>query len=567
MSLGNALNIGRSGLLNSQTALQTVGHNLTNAATPGYRRQSVALQPAGSQRIDQGTFVGQGVQLQAITRQINEALESRLRGATADESKSGIQVDLFAQLEAIQGEYDNGALSGQLGAFFNAWSNLANNPQDTGLRALVTEEAEGLIRLIEGQHQDLVAMRTQIDKTAGASAEHINELLGKIEQLNSRISQAEAGQGGANDLRDQRDMALSELAQHLDISTVEHGNGKVDVFVGSLPIVIDGKSRGVELHERTIDGEPVTQLRVKADGSALDLRSGQLGGMLAFRDGVLAEAINTLDTFAHQLIGQVNHIHSQGQGTSLFDEVTGTTKVKDPDAVLNSEAAGLAYPPGHGSFQLHLTQKSTGQTTSHTIDLDLDGIDGDDITFNDLVSQINDVANVNASITNDGRLRIATDTGDFQLSFSDDSSGVLASLGINTFFTGSKARDIGVNPTIRQSPGLLAVGQNHEAGDNSNALAIADLRKQGVDALGGNSLTEYWNRHVEQLASQASNARNKLASDQTVRENLQTRQQSISGVNIDEEAIDLMRYQSSYQASARFLSVVDEMMRTLLAMV
>ncbi|MEX1015740.1 MAG: flagellar hook-associated protein FlgK [Phycisphaeraceae bacterium] len=568
MSLGNALQIGRSGLLTSQTALETVGHNLTNATTPGYRRQAVALQSAGSQRIDQDNFVGRGVQLEAITRQIDEALESRLRGAIADESRSNAQVELFGQLEAIQNEYSDTDLSTRIGAFFDAWSNLGNNPQDTGLRSLVIQEADSLARFVQGQREELVRVRTQIDRTADANAGSINGLLDDIESLNTRIAQAEGGAGrGANDLRDKRDTALAELAKHLDISTVEAANGKVDVFVGSLPIISDGKSRGVELHERTVDGEPVTQLRVKADGSALDLSSGELGGMLAFRNDELAEGIDTLDTFAHQLAWEVNRIHSQGQGKTLLDSATGTAIAEDAAAVLNTEAAGLDFQPGHGSFQLHVTQASTGERKSHTINVDLDGIGGNDTTLNDLVADLDAVANVNASLTADGRLHIAADSGDFQISFSHDSSGALAALGVNTFFSGTDARDLTVSAAIRQSPNRLAAGQGHEPGDNSNALAIAALREKNIDALNGNSITDYWNRHVEQLATRTAGARQQLESDAVVHENLKARQQSVSGVNIDEEAIDLMRYQRSYQASARFLTVVDEMMQTLLGMI
>ncbi|MEX0745014.1 MAG: flagellar hook-associated protein FlgK [Phycisphaeraceae bacterium] len=568
MSLGSSLNIGRSGLLSSQTALQTVGNNLANAATRGYNRQTVALQPTGSQPIGQNSFVGRGVQLQAITRQIDEALQTRLRGAIADESSSAVHHELLSQIESIYNEYTDSALSSRLGAFFSSWSNVANNPQDAGLRSLVVQEADGLARFVQSQRDELVNLRAQVDRASEATAGHIDGLLGDVEKLNRAISQAEGGAGsGANDLRDQRDVVLTELAGHLDISTIESDAGQVDVFVGSLPIVLDGKSRGVELHNTTRDGQDVTELRIKADGSRLDLSSGELGGMLAFRDGDLASAIDSLDQFAGQLIWQVNQIHSQGQGTALLNDVTGASKVADTSALLNSEAAGLAFAPGHGSFQVHVTDAQTGQKTTHTIHVDLDGIDGDDTTLDSLVADLDALTNVSAGVTADGRLNLAADSTAHKLSFSDDTSGALAALGVNTFFTGSTARDIAVNQTVRQSPSLIAAAQGHEPGDNRNALAIAGLREQAVSELGGNSLTGFWNRHVEQVGSRTAQARQQSDAQAIVRENLEAKMQSVSGVNIDEEAIDLMRYQRNYQANARFLGVVDELMQTLMNLV
>ncbi|MEP0843872.1 MAG: flagellar hook-associated protein FlgK, partial [Phycisphaerae bacterium] len=231
-------------------------------------------------------------------------------------------------------------------------------------------------------------------------------------------------------------------------------------------------------------------------------------------------------------------------------------------------AAGLDLPPAHGSFQIHITQLSTGQRLTYTVNVDLDGINpAGDTTLTSLAADLDAISDITASATSDGRLQISADTNDFQISFSDDTSGVLAALGINTFFTGTSARDIGVNSVVAQDVTLLAAGRGHAVGDNQAALAIAALRQTGVDELGGMSLPQYWSRHVEDLAAKLSATRQQVDADTVVFENLQAQQQAISGVNIDEEAIDLVRYQQAYQASARFLSVVDELMRTLLAMV
>jgi flagellar hook-associated protein 1 FlgK len=241
--------------------------------------------------------------------------------------------------------------------------------------------------------------------------------------------------------------------------------------------------------------------------------------------------------------------------------------VADVTAALNAEEAELDFEPGHGSFSIHVTQQSTGQRVTESISVDLDGIDaGNDTTLTSLAAAIDAVENVSASVTSDGRLRITADGNDFKVSFSDDSSGVLASLGINTFFVGRRATDIEVNEVVAARPTLIAAGQGHVLGDNRNALALVGLRSESLDELSGFSLTEYWGRHVEDFAIRLSQAKQSVEADTVVRENLQAQQQSISGVNPDEETINLIQYQRAYQASARFLSVVDEMMQTLLAL-
>ena len=566
MAFGGSLQIGRSGLLNAKHALDTVGHNLSNAATRGYHRQEVALKPANGNEIAQGVFVGQGVRVSSVTRQVNHALEGRVRSAIADESGAAERQDLLTRLESIENEFSESDLSSRLTKFFDAWSELANNPQDTSLRSLVTREGRNLGTFIQGMRQQMVALRSQTGEAADSAAGRVNDLLGQVETLNDKIALQEGGQGSAAGLRDQRGQVLDKLGEYLDISTITNSdNGNVDVYVGSTPLVLNGDSRGVELVSKTENGETRKELVVADDQTPLNVSDGKLGAMVEFRQDDLKTAIDTLDTFANQLVWQVNRQHSQGQGLELQDQVTGAYKAEDATAALNDSDAGLKFTPEHGSFQLHVTQTSTGQRQSTSIDVDLDGINpAGDTTLSSLAAQINGVANVNASVTADNRLKITTASDDYKLSFSDDSSGALAALGINTYFQGSDAQDIDVADKLKDAPRLIAAAQGHLEGDNRNALAIEQVREQSSDALNGFSLTGYWNRHVEEFGARLGEAREQVKASETVVSNLKQQQQAVSGVNTDEEAVDMMRYQRAYQASARFLSTVDQMMQTLM---
>ena len=567
MGLTSSLQIGRSGLLASQTGIEVTGNNLSNVTTRGYHRQSATLAATRSHEIQRGIFLGQGVEIQQIVRHVNEALEGRIRNGIADQSFSLAEQGLLEQIEAIQNELSDIDLTTYLNEFFNAWSELANTPEDNAVRTVVVQQGQSLAAFIQTLRGDLTDQRTQLDNAIDNAAIATDDLLTRIAAINIEISKAESGSGGAHGLRDQRDALLTELSGFLEISTVEQSTGAVDVFVGSLPIILNNVNRGIALEKESVNGKLEIDVIIEADGSSLNPTSGQLAALFLGRDQHLGNAIDVLDQFASQLIFEVNKIHSQGQAVNPTSSITGTVRAEDPTALLNDPASGLDFVPTHGSFQLHLTQGSTGQRNTSTINIDLDGINAaSDTTLNSLAAAINSVANVNAIVTPDGRLQISGSTNDFQISFSDDSSGVLAAVGINTFFSGSDATDIQLNAVVQSDPGKITTAQEHVLGDNRSALAMADLREQGVASLNGFSLSEFWNRHIQDYAVRTAQAQQKLDADTIVRENLEAQQQSLSGVNTDEEAINLLVFQRAYQGSARFLSVVDELLQTLLAL-
>lgn len=567
MSLSASLQVGRTGLLVNQAAIQVTGNNMANLATEGYHRQRINFTPVESQQISQGVFVGRGVAVADVTRLIDEALETRLRNSISDQSNSTETSDLLSRIEAIEAEYSGIDLSTQLGAFFDAFSQLADNPQDASLRTLATQQADSLCQFVNNMRDQFAQLRVQTYDALGHAVSQVNSLLSKVEQLNRSIAQQSAGGGGAPGLRDQRDLALSQLAEYMDISTVESETGVVDVFVGSLPVMLNGQSRGLEVSKFNDNGELGINVIIGDDKSKLPVTSGRLAAMIDFKDAGLSQATETLDQFAAQLIWQTNRLHSQGQGTSDFTSLTSATQVLDPDATLTDlEKTGLGFAASHGSFEIAVRQKSTGQLSTYVVHVDLDGIDPtNDTTLNSLISDIDAVDNIRASLTADGRIRIEQDSSDFEFSFSHDTSGALASLGINTLFTGSHAGDIAVNQTVMDNPAFVAAGLDHLPGDNQNALAINNLRDAAVAELGGMSLTQYWNRHVEDLAIRIGQAQTKADADAIVRTNLTAQQQEQSGVSSDEEAIDLLGYQRAYQASARFLTVVDEMLQILMS--
>ena len=564
MSLGGALQIGRSALIAHQAAIEVAGNNLANLATVGYHRQSIVLEPLRNNEIQAGIFVGRGVQIQSITRQVDAALEGRIRTNIADQSFSSTKRDIISQIEALQNEFSDVDVSTHLNSLFNGFSELANNPQDNALRTLVLREASNLSEFVVDLRTGLGQLQIQVDQSIDGAVATADDLLTKIQNVNEQV--VKSG-GTAPGLRDTRSGLLGQLAELLDISVIEQPSGAIDVFVGSTPLILNGTSRGVEVRRMTIDNEAQVDVVLKADGSVVNAQSGRIGAVLDARVEDVNFAIDELDGFINTLIFEINKQHSQGQGLFGFSSVTGANRVLDQTVALNDTESGTGFTPVHGSFQLHVTQKSTGLRQANTISVDLDGIDAaNDTRLATLAADINAVANVSASVTADGRLKIEATAGDFEFSFSDDSSGVLAALGVNTFFAGSTAEDIAVNPLTDENPSFVAAGLEHQNGDNRNALALSQLRDSKLDSLNNLSINEAWARHVEDVAVRVSQASEQLEAESLVGNSLTSQQQAISGVNADEEVINLLSFQRGFQGSARFLQVVDELLETLMSL-
>ncbi len=564
MSLNGALQIGRSAIIASQAAMQVAGNNMANAATPGFHRRTVHLAGARDEIIVAGAFAGTGVQLQAIRREVDTALQARYRDASSEQQANLIDQRFLIALETLQNELTDNDLSSALSDFFNSFSELANNPEDHAIRSLVIETGLALADRVAAMGESYQATLDEIDRALGTSIIQANDLLDGISLLNGQITQIETGASEAGNLRDQRDALIDELSEFIDVTVIEQASGSVDLLVDSVPILLAGVNRGLEVRTQTVNGQLEVTLRVAVDGTHLQADAGRIGGLLRQRVDTVEPAINDLDTFASELIYQVNRTHSQGQGRSGFESVTGTYLVDDTTLNLNNVNVGLDYPVNNGSFFIHVTHQATGVRSSHQIN-----VDGNAMSLNDLIDDINLVVaepNVTAAAGLGNVLTLTASSG-YEMSFSDDSSGVLAALGINTMFTGHNAATMGINQVVDSNPNFLATGAGHVPGSNDTALAMADLQNVSITGLSDRSLREFWVDSVNSLAVKTGSANLAVDSAMLVRENLAAQIQSVSGVSLDEESINLLTFQRQFQAAARFIAVIDEALQTLLNMV
>lgn len=576
MSLTGTLHIGRSALVASQIGVQVTGNNIANVSTPGYSRHVARLSALAGQG-DGRLYVGRGVQVSDVQRQVDMALQGRIWAGVSSEAASGQVFSTLSQLETILGELGENDLSSELGAFFSSWSEAANGRRSP---ALVIQQGVRLADFVKGRRDELTRLRSQSDRQLGAAVERADQLLTQVADLNRRISDAEVGGVVAGALRDQRDQLITELAQYADVSTIERG-GQLDVLIGSTPVVLGATSRGLMVRRETVGSEVRVQVASRTDGQVLDVREGQLGALLSGRDQAIDRTIADLDRLAANLIFEVNRIHSTGANASRLTSASGTLAIPAGDRARaindpgNAAFASLPFRAVNGGFAVDVRDKNTGAITTVRIEVDLDGLTnahlpgtGDDTTPEQIRAALDAIPGLTATFSADGRLQVNADSG-LDFSFRDDSSGVLAVLGVNAYFTGTSAGDIGVRDGLKTDPGLLMLGRfdGTTLVENGTSLAIVALQDKRLAGLNDRTLGAMWNDTAQLVGSETAGARSATIAATVVRESLDAQRAAVSGVNLDEEAINLLSFQRQYQGAARLISTADQMFQTLISLV
>ncbi|MDQ7013822.1 MAG: flagellar hook-associated protein FlgK [Planctomycetota bacterium] len=578
MSLTSAMLVGRSGLTASQAGVQVSANNIANAATPGYSRQTMSLLPTRGQSLGAAGSVGRGVSIGGIARQVSDAVQARLWSSNAQFASASAQLDSLSGLEATLQELTGNDLSSELASFFGTWSGAANLE---GSDTLVVQQGQRLAEFMHGIRSDVLNVREQIQSQLGGLAGRANELMNGIAQLNKSIVRTERGQSQANSLRDQRDMLVTSLSELVDTSVIEQADGQYDVFVAGTPVVLGARNLGINVRTDSDGSQLTLAVVLSTNEQPLPITGGMIGGLLSSRDIGIEETLGTLDDIAAQLIFAVNKLHSTGIPTPGLTSTRGMRTIPSENrdiamnSPLNNTFASLPFAATNGGFTVRVLHKESGLAETVRIDVDLDGITSagvagfdDDTSVEDIRTRLDGVNNLSASFTADGRLQISADAG-YEVAFADDTSGVLAVLGVNSYFQGTNAADINIRADLLEDPSRL--GAASLIGDtvvaNGTALAIAGLQDDNIEALSGSTLQEHWAQRVQRIAVDTEYAQDRFESTGIVREGLAAQRAAASGVSIDEESINLINYQKQYEASARVISVARELLDVLLASV
>ncbi|EGB13275.1 flagellar hook-associated protein FlgK [Pseudodesulfovibrio mercurii] len=341
--------------------------------------------------------------------------------------------------------------------------------------------------------------------------------------------------------------------------------------------------QGLYWVQNTSHAEEITpQLHFNGEENTERLTGGSIAALLSFRDNYVGKYRSKLDELSGTVIWETNRRHSQGAGLQAFTVADGTYGVDYIDKALGSDSTGLAFGDKlqSGSSFMYIYNASTGLLASSAA-LDFDGSGG---TFNPEIHTLEDVRDafnrtyagaINATIVNN-KLRLEAEDG-YTFAFGTDTAGLYAGLGLNTFFKGDDANSMAINEKITSDLDYLATGHVNGAGemntgDNTTALSMYALREVSVttstafEGTTSQTILDYYNGIVGNVGTDTNRAQFNQNFYQTLANDLNDRQQEVSGVNLDEEMSDLIRYQASYTAAAKLITTADEMLQTILSL-
>jgi flagellar hook-associated protein 1 FlgK len=567
MSLFGSIQLGANTLQAMQIGLQVTGNNIANADTPGYIRQETVYKPAPVQRIG-GLVLGLGVQVDGIVQQIDKFVQDRLVGAKGDRAGADIQQKAYNEVETVlNGLSGTTDLSTSLTTFVNSIQGVLGGGDSPATRNLIVGNGQALTQNITNLASRVGSIRDEYNDRVASSAGEINNLADQIKKLNVQIATAEGGGSSssqAGGLRVQRQTAINRLSEIVGIKVTEQPSGADNISVGGEFLVFEGQSRQVEVKKTSGNGALENTIQFSDTKSALAANSGELQGEYTARDQIAGNLLDGLNKFASTLAFEFNKVYSQGQGSVGFGKLTSVNSVTDADKPLDE--AGLAFSPTNGTFQILVHNKNQDITQTHDITIAVNGLDND-TTLNSLAKQIDSIDGISASVTTGGKLQITSDSSDTEFAFSGDTSGTLASLGLNTFFTGSTAQDIGVNQELigigNEAKFAASGGGLGSNADTGNAEKLSQFLSTPLASADGSKLPDIYDQIINSVSQGATVAKSTASGYQTFEAQLNGQLQAVGGVSIDEEAIQLMTLQRIYQASARFIKTASDLLDVL----
>ena len=590
--IGGALDIARWSLYSSQLAIEVLSHNIANANTQGYSRQQLKVQSNVPITMGPGQ-IGTGVKATEVQRYYDAFINEQVTLKKSQYYYWDAQNGAMEEIETIFNESDEYGLNKLMGEFWDSWSDLSNNPEGTPEREALLAKSNNLIQFMGDLDYNIREYQRHLDSSIQGSLNQINLLIKQIADLNNQISSVEIdGVINANDLRDRRELLLENLAEYLDISYYEDGSsGQTMVYIlGGTPLVL-GKDH-YALDDRHNDDTGFTDILWKdQSGRTVNLTNklegGKIAGWVNVRDTKIGSYLDSMDSLTEELVWQVNSLHSEGVGLNPVSSLTGTVEITAQTDDLGSDFLFSDRFVSGGQFEI-VTYDAAGEVSNTYV------IDPAGDTVGDLITEINTEAaagggEITASLNADGFFTIqANGSNAFAIKRSTgaESSNALAVMGVNTFFSWTEesgvpnddlldiTQTLGISAELVADSSRIAAGYldgngRVAPGMNDVALAIYSVQDQVISDFGGTGLNTtldaYFSSFIAEVGVDVQNASLNKKFNETLLDQYIQRKESVTGVNLDEEMADILKYQHLYQAAAKLISVCDEMMQTLLS--
>lgn len=631
--MADLLSTGISALLAYQKSLATTGHNIANANTEGYTRQRVEQVSRLGTALGSG-FIGSGVEVSTVTRVADRFATERLMFDASNMSQQETLQTLTGRVDKILSDRNLG-LTDPLSEFYAAVDGVATDPTSSAARQVLLGKAELLAGRFQNLQNEFDSLNLEVNRQLQQQVGEINTLTEQIADMNDRIAIARGLAGGQppNDLLDQRDELVRELASHIGIATVTQDDGALNIFTaGGNALVLGTTVSPLRLVQDDFNADRYG-IALQQGNTLIPLTrfvsGGSLGGLLSFRRDVLDPAAGDLGRVAVALADTFNAQHAEG--VDLYGDLGGDffdVPAPGVSAATNNDGpavVGVAYDDVGGltgeTYLMRFTGSAwelqsaeTGDTVATfgaasgtftaaglSIAIAAGAVAGDRYEIRatrgaagSLDVAITDAARIaaaapvrtEAALANDGTgvvgrpevldvadadlLLDATivfddPPGTFTITDSNGTSAPIAfTVGGNIAYNGWRIQIAGT-PAAGDTFQVLPVAAN--SGDNGNARLLADIRNLGVLDGGTRSLNGGYGALVAQVGAQAQQAAQRVAAQTAIREHDQSFRDSVSGVNLDEEAANMVRFQQAYQASAQIIALTDTLFQTILSAV
>ena len=624
--MSDLFGISISALQAFQTAIAVTGQNIANANTPGYAEESVNLAAAAPQS-NGSTPIGSGVDVSSISRAVDSLNNSQLNASQSSLGQLNSLQTYTNQLDNIIGT-TAGGLTTALQNYYNAWSTVANDPTSTAARQALIGQAQSVASAFQTTNSQLQNLSSNINSSITSDVNQINSIAASISTLNQQIvvGSAQAGGQAPNELLDQRDAALSSLSKLVGVTPNTDSNGALNVFVGNgQPLVLQGSTTKLTTVANPFNASQLEISTSTDNGNIISsqITSGDLGGLLAARSQAVEPAINQVGQIATALSTSANAQQNAGLdlngqfGANMFS-------VAAPQATASSDNTGTAtasvsitnvgaltandYLLSYKGGSYSLTNASTGSAvavsgtgtagnplTADGLSIVLSGTPAAGDQF--LIQPTAQAAgSFSVALTNPTQIAAA---GAIQTSAADGNTGTgtisagtvldaanpnlltpttiqftsattysVNGAGSYAYTSGGNIAQNGWQAQIAGTPAMgdvFTVQSNAgSAGDNRNALASANQQSAGVLLNGTTSINGAASALVTAIGSQAQQVNTAQTAQTAVNSQALATVQSVSGVNLDEEAANLLQWQQAYQASAQALAIGNQTFTTLM---
>ena len=618
MNSFTGIEIGKRSLIAHTKGLSTIGHNMSNASVEGYSRQRVEMQAfeplymPGFNREETPGQIGQGVSVERIKRIRDEILEGRIVGRANGQGFWEARERYVGMLEDVYNEPTEYSVRSLMDGFWDSWQELSFHPEEMAARQQVLQRGEALIDGIRNRYTSLKEIRNMADQEVRATTDRINGILSDLGALNTEILKVKAMGDNPNDLMDRRDLLVKELSGLVNINIDDRDPDEFIITTGGLHLL-----QGRVVHPLATESDPLnegySQVKWANSGNEAFFRGGKLAALIELRDGDIRGEIQKLDTMTINFVDLVNENHRPAYG---LNGRTGIDFFKEYPFINN--IAGNYDRDGDGAFDSTYIFRINGTNRLKPQEplgiggvLILSGTGNVSVpyfptdTVEEVVKRINlSGSEVVARLDRLGRLSLkgaaAEDMAnpDFVIRHIEDSgqflvgySGILQEPGAGGAYDWAQADAvlslqggeldyavaplthpsgwIEVNPALTNDPASVAAGygkggQPAEVGDSSAAVALAALRNSDVMLGQVPNFDEYFAEVVADIGLKGETAARALDTENLIMKDLEEMRDALSGVNMDEELAQMIKFQHGYNAAARFVSTVDGMLDVLI---